>query len=71
MKRDEASQLPVSTRVRGKVYADGRWSYGTVVESALCGKGIRFDDYFYPFADDCHGFADMSDRLLETLEVIQ
>ena len=69
MERSEALTLAVGTRVRAKIYSDGHWSHGTVVESSRYGKGIIFDDYTYSFSGDCHGFCDMSARLLESLEV--
>lgn len=70
MNRDEVMTLPIGTRVRGKLYTDGRWIRGTVVESSRYGKGIRFDGYKYIFAEDCHGFIGMSVRLLESVEVL-
>lgn len=71
MNRNEALTLPVGTKVRGKLYTDSRWSHGTVVESSHYGKGIRFDGYRYIFAEDCHDFASMSARLLESIEVVK
>ncbi len=70
MNRNEAFKLPIDTRVRSKVYTDGRWSHGTVVESPRYGKGVRFDDYDYIAVWDCHGFGDISARLLESLESV-
>lgn len=55
--------------MRGVLYIDDYWSYGEVVESPYHGKGVRFDDYNY-IDDDCHGFYNMSGRLLESLEVV-
>jgi len=70
MKLEEALNLPWGTRVRGKIYEDGRWSYGTVVTSQRYGSGVVFDDYVYAFPGDCHGFEGMSKKLLDSIEVV-
>jgi len=67
--RSQALKLPIGTKMRGVLYIDDYWSYGEVVESPYHGKGVRFDDYNY-IDDDCHGFYNMSGRLLESLEVV-
>lgn len=69
MTRNQASELPEGTKVRGKLRVGDQWSCGEVVVSPYYGKGIRFEDYSY-IGDDCHGFYNMSERLLQSLEVV-
>jgi len=70
MNRNEAFALSINTKVRAKLYIDGHWSHGTIVTSSRYGKGVRFNDYRYLGGWDCHGFGDISVRLLESLEML-
>jgi len=64
---EEIRNLPVGTRVRGKL------GEGTIAFSSRYGKGVRLDNWEYLINDDLHGFDDRSDKSIQELvtEIIE